>query len=75
MVYLCKYCNSVLGRLDTRAITVENLGFSILTSEERADMMNVDESMQITYVKTVCEYCETALRNNPELLLTHTPLQ
>lgn len=75
MVYLCKYCNSVLGQIDAHHAMVEQLGFSILTDDEKADMMTVDEALQTTYVKTVCEHCEAALRYNPELILSHTPLQ
>ncbi|MHB1684567.1 MAG: anti-sigma-F factor Fin [Bacilli bacterium] len=75
VVYYCKHCKSLLGTIDSTKTSMESLGFSILTPEERSDIMEFDAVSQTIYVKTVCEYCETALRQHPELLLTPTPLQ
>ncbi|PWI58445.1 hypothetical protein BM613_02640 [Sulfoacidibacillus thermotolerans] len=75
MVYYCKYCNSVLGQIEANPSELDHLGFWILTPEERADIISVNEVLHTAYVKTVCEYCETALRDNPQLFLAHTPLQ
>ena len=75
IVYYCKHCKSFLGTIDSTKTSAESLGFSVLTAEELADIMEFDAVYQTTYVKTICEYCETALRQHPELLLTPTPLQ
>lgn len=64
-----------MGEIDGARVTPEALGFSILTAGERADMIQYDAMNETTYVKTVCEHCEAALRRHPELLLSQTPLQ
>lgn len=75
IVYYCKYCRAFMGEIDASRVSVNALGFSILTAEERTDMIQYDGSEDTTYVKTVCEHCETALRSHPELLLSQTPIQ
>ncbi len=75
IVYYCKHCRSFLGTIDGTKTSFGSLGFSILTPDEREDIMEFDAVNQTIYVKTVCEFCETALREHPELLLTPTPLQ
>lgn len=64
-----------MGEVDAAQVAPEALGFSILTAEERADMIQYDATGETTYVRTVCEHCEAALRQHPELLLSQTPLQ
>ena len=75
IVYYCKYCKTYLGSLNSSQISYEALGFTNLTVQEIADMIEYHTEDQTTYVKTVCEYCETALQQNPALYLTNTPIQ
>ncbi len=75
IVYYCKHCKTFMGMLDGPQADTATKGFLILTPEERSDMIHYNELDQTTYVKTVCEYCEAALRQNPELMLEQTPLQ
>ncbi len=75
IVYYCKYCKAFMGVIDGSRVPVEALGFSILTAEEQADMIQYDGAQDTTYVRTVCEHCEIALRSHPDLLLSQTPIQ
>ena len=75
IVYYCRHCRVYLGQLDSAQGAPEALGFSVLTDEEQADIIQYDAVNDTTYVRTVCEHCETALRRQPELLLSQTPLQ
>lgn len=54
---------------------MERLGLLSLTPEERTDMMEYSAVGETVSVKTICEYCEGALRRHPELLLAQSPLQ
>lgn len=75
IVYYCRHCKTFLGSLDSSRVSYEALGFGHLTPQELADMIEYHAEDQTTYVKTVCEYCETALRQNPSLYLTNSPIQ
>ncbi|MCY0876223.1 MAG: DUF2757 family protein [Firmicutes bacterium] len=75
IVYYCKHCKSSLGALHDAQASPEALGFTSLSSDERADLIEYVASENTAYVKTVCEYCESALSEHPDLLLSQTPIQ
>lgn len=75
IVYYCKHCKTFLGTIESSRVSYEALGFASLTAQEMADMIEYQKEDQTVYVRTVCEYCETALRQNPELYLSVSPLQ
>lgn len=74
-VYYCRYCRAFLGSIEGEKASMERLGLLSLTPEERTDMMEYSAVGETVSVKTICEYCEGALRRHPELLLAQSPLQ
>jgi len=72
--YQCKHCRMPLGEIQTSEVSELKLGFHFLTPEERNDIISYNSNGDIT-VHLVCEYCDEALRNNPELSLVPNPLQ
>lgn len=74
ITYLCRHCNTIVGRLEDLQVTEQQLGFTSLTPDERRDIIAYDSNGDIN-VKVTCEYCSEALRNHPELALISNPLQ
>jgi len=75
IVYYCKHCKAYMGALNDAQTSPEALGFTTLTSVERADLIDYVAGDNTAYVKTVCEYCESALAEHLDLLLSQTPIQ
>jgi hypothetical protein len=74
ITYLCRHCNTIVGRLEDSQVTEQQLGFTSLTPDERRDIIAYDSNGDIN-VKVICEYCSEAIRNHPELALISNPLQ
>lgn len=74
ITYLCRHCNTIVGRLEDSQVTEQQLGFTSLTPDERRDIIAYDSNGDIN-VKVTCEYCSEALSNHPELALISNPLQ
>lgn len=75
IIYVCRHCNTYVGEVDPLRVADAQLGFHSLTPEERTDIISYNSDNDVTYVKTVCDYCQQALENNPELVLLRNPLQ
>ncbi|UOF91815.1 anti-sigma-F factor Fin family protein [Fodinisporobacter ferrooxydans] len=74
IIYYCKYCKSNIGQIDGQ-VDPSRLGFQSLTLDERADIITYNQDEDSTYVKTICDYCQSALETHPELSLVSNPLQ
>jgi len=75
IVYYCRHCKSYMGSLSAAQTTPEALGFTTLNPEEYAACIDYVARDDTTYVKTVCEYCESALAQHLDLQLSQTPIQ
>lgn len=73
--YVCKHCRNVIGSVNHQGINENRLGFNSLTLQERADIISYDSYQREATVHTICEYCQAALEQHPELLLERSPLQ
>jgi hypothetical protein len=62
--YNCRHCGHSVGTVDAKSIYTEQLGFHILTGEERQEMIAYQQNGDI-HVKTICEDCQEALERNP----------
>lgn len=62
--YQCRYCGQKLGSLDEKSVHAEQLGFHILSDEERQEMISYDSEGNI-HVKSICEDCHESLSKNP----------
>lgn len=72
--YICRHCQSSLGEIHQTQLSEMQLGFHLLTSEERKDIISYNSDGNVT-VQMVCDYCMEALNHHPELHLIVSPLQ
>ncbi|MDB5083611.1 MAG: hypothetical protein JWN30_497 [Bacilli bacterium] len=74
-IYICRYCSTHMGEVDTTWINDSRLGLTSLTHQERADIISFDSINNCAQVNTICDYCQLALEQHPELGLEKSPLQ
>ncbi|TCS80162.1 anti-sigma-F factor Fin family protein [Tepidibacillus fermentans] len=72
--YVCKHCGHHLGLIDQAVVDEARLGFDSLTIEERESIISYESNGDIV-ANVVCEYCQEALEQNPELILLSNLLQ
>jgi hypothetical protein len=75
IIYYCRHCHSYIGQVDGDRVDDRRLGFHSLTPEEHADIISYNKVENRAYVKTVCDFCQLALEQHPELMLLENPLQ
>lgn len=63
-----------MGKIENSFVPEHRLGFHSLTDDERKDIITYNLNGDIE-VQLVCDYCNEALSNNPELNLVNNPLQ
>lgn len=63
--YVCRFCQSSLGKLNSSVYSEAELGLDQLTEEEREDIISLDTNGQMQ-VRVVCENCEHILNHYPE---------
>lgn len=69
--YRCRHCQAKIGTLEQKEWTDRQLGFDLLTQEERQDIIFNDNNGD-TYVHIICENCQEMLELYPERMLwTH----
>lgn len=73
--YVCKHCRSLLGVMDDNWANEARLGISSLTLQERADIISYDSNQRNATIHTICNFCQAALEQHPELVLERSPLQ
>jgi len=62
--YYCRHCRTSLGEVNEQLYSEEQLGFHILTKEEREEMITIDTSGNL-HVKSICEHCYESFLQNP----------
>lgn len=72
--YNCRHCGVAVGKIDQKSVDINRLGFQLLNSEERMDMIQYQDNGDIE-INTICEDCQEALERNPELHSLQTFLQ
>ncbi|MEN1966459.1 anti-sigma-F factor Fin family protein [Lentibacillus sp. N15] len=64
IVYRCRHCGDVVGKIDQQVIDESMLGLDKLSAEDKREMIDYqDGDLQI---KTICENCEASLGANPQ---------
>lgn len=71
--YSCRSCRHTLAEFTQMTPEIE-ASFNALTPEERMHMIFEDGNGN-TDVHVLCEYCQEAIHNHPELSLLSSPLQ
>ncbi|SJZ74238.1 anti-sigma-F factor Fin [Selenihalanaerobacter shriftii] len=57
LIYYCDRCNNLVDELDVEEVDEEKLGLSILTADEKEDIIKkTDDKMEIGII---CDECET----------------
>lgn len=64
IVYECRHCRQEIGRISQLEIDAKYLGFQMLSSEERIEMIHYESDGNVR-VKIICEDCQEALERNP----------
>ncbi len=65
--YNCRHCGTEVGRIRGDVFHTDKLGFDTLSNEERSHFVSYDEPNQAINVSTICENCQEALEQNPDL--------
>lgn len=77
--YMCKYCNHMVGELNKpewgESEAEQHLGLNRLDPVERTEAIAYNGNHEVMYVQTVCDYCQSAVERNPELLIEGKLLQ
>jgi len=63
--YHCRHCGTKIGSIENTALNTHQLGFDLLTSDERQDMITYDLEGNLQ-VKSICEDCQELLERQPE---------
>lgn len=64
IIYQCRHCSKHIGRLEEQVTDSASLGFDQLTSNEKKEMIEYKSNGDLI-VKVICDYCESALAENP----------
>lgn len=79
IAYVCKYCHHQVGELNRPQWDLHDVqrfcGMSGLSSVEQNESIAYNQSQSTAYVQVVCDYCQEAVEDNPELLLEGKLLQ
>ncbi|HJV47537.1 MAG TPA: anti-sigma-F factor Fin [Bacillota bacterium] len=69
--YVCQYCNTTIGAVDSSHVSEMQLGWHFLTPEERKHIISYEANGDAV-ARITCEYCNEAIQRHPELIY---PLQ
>lgn len=64
IIYKCRHCEQMIGKLEQRVIDTSMLGFDQLSHKEKQEMIHYNANGDIE-VHTICENCEQALGQHP----------
>lgn len=64
IVYTCKHCDGVIGRLERHTLSISLLGMKLLMAEEKTKMIRYSENGDMQ-IKVICEECEASLAQYP----------
>ncbi|GMA50530.1 hypothetical protein GCM10025857_18870 [Alicyclobacillus contaminans] len=77
--YWCKHCKHLVGALDrpewSQADAERYCGLQQLSPAERMEWVSVYGSQGVMTVQTICQHCQQAVEQHPELLIEGKVLQ
>lgn len=65
IVYKCRHCGHVIGKLNQEIVSTTRLGLDELSSEEKKEMIQHQNNGDV-YIQTICESCEESLGRHPQ---------
>lgn len=73
IAYYCRHCKQFIGEINqptwTRADAERYCGFQQLSAVERSEFIAYNGEHGAIYVQSVCDYCQRAVEDHPELLV------
>ena len=63
LIYICDRCANYIDEIEINALDEIQLGFDILTKEEREDLVHLDWERQVGTVKSICDVCLAKFHN------------
>lgn len=63
LIYICERCANYIDEIEMKALDEGQLGFDILTEEEREDLVRLDWERQVGTVKAICDACLAKFSN------------
>lgn len=79
ITYVCKHCQHQIGEIDRPDWSFQDAerlcGFGSLSAVEQQDTIAYNQNQSVAYVHVVCDHCQQAVEENPELLLEGKLLQ
>ena len=70
--YTCEYCGDPIDTLEVDQVDEAKFGFDCLTAQERQDIIKTDAAQNAIYVKSLCDYCITAMGLDDNIALGMT---
>ena len=64
IVYKCRHCGHIIGRLDQQVVTTSMLGWDNLSPKDKERMIQYKENGDV-HIQSICENCEDSLRQHP----------
>ncbi|MBP1970357.1 hypothetical protein J2Z83_002475 [Virgibacillus natechei] len=65
IVYTCRHCGHVIGKLEQKMVDTSLLGFDQLSTKEKIDMIEYKDNGDVQ-IKAICEDCEDTLGHHPQ---------
>lgn len=65
VVYQCRHCSRIIGRLDLQVVNYSMLGIDQLTAEERQRMVHYEADGSLR-IDSICDSCKNTLKEHPE---------
>lgn len=65
IVYTCKHCGDMIGKLDQQSVDTSMLGLDRLSIEDKREMIHYQRNGDI-HIQAICENCEESLGANPQ---------
>lgn len=65
IVYKCRHCGHIIGRLDQQVVTTSMLGWDNLSPKDKERMIQYKENGDV-HIQSICENCEDSLRQHPD---------
>jgi len=65
LVYTCRHCGHVIGKLEQEKSSISRLGLDQLSAKDKQEMISYQSNGDI-HIKSICESCQETLGNNPQ---------
>ncbi|PAV28566.1 hypothetical protein CIL05_16665 [Virgibacillus profundi] len=64
IVYKCRHCGHVIGKLEQQVVDTSMLGLDQLTVKEKEEMIKYQNNGDVQ-IQAICENCEETLGQHP----------